>query len=62
MYAYDSEWRTQYQNQILSGGLRVDMKKCPAFYVDMASYDQNFGNLTEWENEEEKPEEVDQER
>lgn len=53
MYAYDCEWRSKYQNKILDGGLRCDMKKCPPFYLEMASYDQDFGNVTEWEMEEE---------
>lgn len=61
MYAFDNEWRTEYQNKILDGGLKCKLKKCPAFYVEMANYDENFGNVSEWEIEEEKPEE-DEER
>lgn len=56
MYAFDNQWRTQYQNQILDGGMICRMKKCEPFYKEMASYDDNLGNVTQWEHEEEKEE------
>lgn len=49
MYAMDDEFRNEYQRKILDEGVKCKMKKCPAYYVEMANYDSNFSTASQFE-------------
>lgn len=58
MYALDSEWRAQYQNEVMDKGQLVRCRKVPPFFLDMASYADHMKKEEEDDEEEEEEEYV----